>query len=144
VKRDVDTALAYPAVMGSVFLLALQAGVSLGLAVVAAWTDRCALRPADAVCGGCRIRSYLSVFQRRQFHHDAGHATHALGQLFADHDAGVLQRAIADPAGLDHQLAGRAISALTWQQWRNIDAENANEAPNSHAPESSSCLEPTC
>jgi hypothetical protein len=36
VKRDVDTVLTYPAVMGSVFLLALQAGVSLGLAVVAA------------------------------------------------------------------------------------------------------------
>jgi predicted Kef-type K+ transport protein len=36
VKRDVDTVLTYPAVMGSVFLLALQVGVSLGLAVVAA------------------------------------------------------------------------------------------------------------
>ena len=35
-KRDVDTVLTYPAVMGSVFVLALQAGVSLGLAVVAA------------------------------------------------------------------------------------------------------------
>jgi uncharacterized membrane protein len=35
-KRDVDTVLTYPAVMGSVFLLALQVGVSLGLAVVAA------------------------------------------------------------------------------------------------------------
>ena len=34
-KRDVDTVLTYPAVMGSVFVLALQAGVSLGLAVVA-------------------------------------------------------------------------------------------------------------
>ena len=34
-KRDVDTVLTYPAVMGSVFLLALQAGVSVGLAVVA-------------------------------------------------------------------------------------------------------------
>jgi len=36
VKRDVDTVLTYPAVMGSVFVLALQAGVSLGHAVVAA------------------------------------------------------------------------------------------------------------
>jgi hypothetical protein len=36
VKRDVDTVLTYPAVMGSVFVLALQARVSLGLAVVAA------------------------------------------------------------------------------------------------------------
>ena len=35
-KRDVDTVLTYPAVMGSVFVLALQAGVSVGLAVVAA------------------------------------------------------------------------------------------------------------
>ncbi|HZN82017.1 MAG TPA: hypothetical protein VFC01_20375 [Mycobacterium sp.] len=35
-KRDVDTVLTYPAVMGSVLLLALQVGVSLGLAVVAA------------------------------------------------------------------------------------------------------------
>ena len=35
-KRDVDTVLTYPAVMGSVFVLALQTGVSLGLAVVAA------------------------------------------------------------------------------------------------------------
>ena len=35
-KRDVDTVLTYPPVMGSVFLLALQVGVSLGLAVVAA------------------------------------------------------------------------------------------------------------
>jgi hypothetical protein len=36
VKRDVDTVLTYPAVMGSVFLLALQAGIPLGLEVVAA------------------------------------------------------------------------------------------------------------
>jgi hypothetical protein len=36
VKRDVDTVLTYPSVMGSVFVLALQVGVSLGLAVVAA------------------------------------------------------------------------------------------------------------
>jgi hypothetical protein len=36
VKRDVETVLTYPAVMGSVFVLALQAGVSVGLAVVAA------------------------------------------------------------------------------------------------------------
>jgi hypothetical protein len=36
VKRDVDTVLTYPAVMGSVFVLALQTGESLCLAVVAA------------------------------------------------------------------------------------------------------------
>jgi H+/Cl- antiporter ClcA len=36
VKRDVDTVLTYPAVMGSVFVPALQVGVSLGLAVAAA------------------------------------------------------------------------------------------------------------
>jgi uncharacterized membrane protein (DUF441 family) len=35
VKRDVDTVLTYPAVMGSVFVLALQVGVSVGLAVAA-------------------------------------------------------------------------------------------------------------
>ena len=29
-KRDVETVLTYPAVMGSVFVLALQAGVPLG------------------------------------------------------------------------------------------------------------------
>ncbi len=32
-KRDVDTVLTYPAVMGSLFVLALQVGVSVGLAV---------------------------------------------------------------------------------------------------------------
>jgi hypothetical protein len=52
VKRDVDTALAYPAVMGSVFLLALQAGVSLGLAVVAAWTDGSPFAPLTRYAAG--------------------------------------------------------------------------------------------
>jgi ferredoxin--NADP+ reductase len=52
-----------------------------------------------------------------------GCAAQTVAQLFADYDAGALRRDIADPAGLDHQLAGRDVSPLTWQQWRVIDAE---------------------
>ncbi|PXX03373.1 FAD-dependent oxidoreductase [Mycolicibacterium moriokaense] len=50
-------------------------------------------------------------------------AAQTVAQLFADYDEGALVRDVSDAAGIDHLLAARDVSPLTWRQWRVIDTE---------------------
>jgi ferredoxin--NADP+ reductase len=76
-----------------------------------------------ATVQGAYVTGWVKRGPRGVIGTNRGCAAQTIAQLFGDYDAGMLQRDVADPAGLDHLLAGRDVSPLTWQQWRAIDAE---------------------
>ena len=90
--------------------------------------------PNGAVAQGAYVTGWIKRGPRGVIGTNRGCAAQTVAQLFADYDGGALVRDVADAAGIDHLLAARDVSPLTWRQWRVIDTEERERGAESSRP----------